>query len=408
MNDFCAYLSSLTVFRGLLATPVAEALGNFYGALENQRATDEGRISAYCELYYRLTAAGYADLAGCLEEYIRYDEGPYPAAVARGAGEELRHAALRDFDIMEKMVESCAELKQIMVEAVSPHLRDLIEDLPVVKGGEMESFEALEEGYRRDGSGMFARTRASIWDGNSVIAVENPDSLAPEEMIGYQWQRQEVIENTRILVGGKRAANILLHGYSGTGKSATIKSLISLPEFSNLRIIEIVKEGIPKLRRLITILAGKPQKFVLFIDDLTFSGDEEGYSALKSVLEGGLGMRPKNVVVYATSNRRHMVRESFSERRGDEVHVQDTIQEKTSLADRFGIRIPYMSLNKAEFLKTVEELALRSGIEMEPQRLHEEANKWEIAHAGRTPRTARQFVDYLAGMDARVSQTVGQ
>lgn len=398
MNIIYTCLCSLTVYRGILSAPVMESAANFYSALEDDRSSDDERIDAYCEIYHRLIGSGHADFGGCLEGYLKYDEGVYPAAVASGGGTvEIRAAAGRDINILGKLTQGCEGIKNLLLNAVSPHLRDVIDDLPEVKSGQMPSLERLEAGYRRDGCGEFARGRAFVWDGTGVLPVENLDLLTQQKMIGYQWQRQEVIKNTRMLIQGNEAANVLLHGYSGTGKSATVKSLIHIPELYNLRIIEIAKEGMPRLRRLIEVLSGKSQKFILFIDDLTFSGDEEGYSALKSVLEGGLGMRPKNVVVYATSNRRHMVRESFSERKGDDIHMEDTIQEKTSLSDRFGIRIPYMALTKTEFIKTVGEMVSLRGIEIDSELLQDSANKWEIAHGGRTPRVARQFVDYLAG-----------
>ena len=185
---------------------------------------------------------------------------------------------------------------------------------------------------------------------------------------------------------------MLLYGDSGTGKSATVKALLHLEGFDDLRLIEVQKEGLADLPVLIRMLAGRRRKFILFIDDLAFDQDDRTYSVLKTILEGGLEPRPANVAIYATSNRRHLVRQTFSDRAGDEVDAFETIQEKTSLSDRFGLRIPYLTLNKADFLDMVERMAALYGVELERETLRAEAVKWEMHHPGRTPRTAKQFI----------------
>lgn len=396
MNNIHLHLCSMTVFRDVLSLKVMKPVLGFYRALEHGKSTDYELVQLYASVYRELAATSFDSLSQYLSHHMKHDEGPYPEAVAASGGNKLRGAALRDINIIDGLLLECSQMKSALLQTISPHLRDSIADLPEIDGGDAIGLEDLESSYRRNGTGVFSQGRAFLWDGSGVSLVGNPDMLRQEDMIGYHWQRQEVIKNSRALIEGKGASNVLLHGDSGTGKSATIKSLIHIPEFYNLRIIEIAREGMVGLRSLIQKLAGKSQKFILFIDDLSFSAGEEGYGALKSILEGGMGMRPDNVVVYATSNRRHMVRESFSERQGDDIHVSETIQEKSSLSDRFGIRIPYMALHKAEFLKTVDSIAKRRGINMDTAELHDRANKWEIGHGGRTPRVARQFIDYLA------------
>ena len=190
--------------------------------------------------------------------------------------------------------------------------------------------------------------------------------------------------------------NVLVQGDSGTGKSATVKSLLSLPGFEDLRLIEVQKEELGGMPELIRTLAGRRRKFILFIDDLAFDQDDRTYSVLKTILEGGLERRPSNVAVYATSNRRHLVRQTFSDRAGDEVDASETIQEKTSLSDRFGLRIPYLALNKIEFLALVDRMAEQAGIASGGEALHAAALRWEMRHPGRTPRTAKQFIASLS------------
>ena len=162
-----------------------------------------------------------------------------------------------------------------------------------------------------------------------------------------------------------------------------------------LRLIEVQKDGMADMPRLIRTLAGRKLKFILFIDDLTFDQDDKTYSAMKTILEGGLERRPDNVAIYATSNRRHLVRQTFSDRAGDEVDAVETIQEKTSLAERFGVRIPYLALNQAEFLDMVERMADLYGVDIDRQALRTGAIRWEMRHPGRTPRTARQYIASL-------------
>ena len=220
-------------------------------------------------------------------------------------------------------------------------------------------------------------------------------ALVAVELLGYEQQRQQVLDNTRLLVAGRPSNNVLLFGDGGTGKSATVKSMLYLEGMEDLRLIEVQKDGLADMPRLIRTLGGRKLKFILFIDDLAFDQDDKTYSAMKTILEGGLERRPANVAIYATSNRRHLVRQSFSDRAGDEVDAFETISEKTALAERFGLRIPYLTMSKADYLALVDHLAARAGVAMSAELLHAQAMTWEIRHAGRTPRVARQFIASL-------------
>ena len=214
-------------------------------------------------------------------------------------------------------------------------------------------------------------------------------------MMGYGLQREQVIANTRAFLAGKRVNDVLLYGDSGTGKSATVKTLLSIPGFETLRLIEVQKDGLKGMPELIRSLSGRKQRFILFIDDLAFDQDDHTYSVVKTILEGGLERRPVNVAIYATSNRRLLVRQTFSDRQGDEVDRQETIQEKTALSDRFGLRIPYLALSKAEFLDLVQSLAAQRDLPMDPEELRRRAIQWDMRFPSRTPRGARQFLASL-------------
>lgn len=391
----CA-LRSVTVFRTVAAEePVRLAL-----SMLDKLAAEDGMGAAedYAALFYRLAAGDHKSLGDWLYDRLRDVEEPYAALVERG-GEDpaLAGAARRDIETFAALAElDCGALIAQMARQAPPAFAGALEGLPRWERGCPFDFEGLTAFYRANGAGLFARHRAFLWEDGVLSPVAEPDCPAPDEMLGYELQRDQVEANTRAMLEGNRVNDVLLYGDSGTGKSATVKSLLSLPGFEALRLIEVQKEGLADLPRLIRTLGGRKLKFILFIDDLSFDQDDKTYSALKTILEGGVERRPANVAVYATSNRRHLVRQTFSDRAGDEVDTFETIAEKTSLAERFGLRIPYLALNKAEFLDMAEQMAAQAGIRMDRDALRAEASKWEIRHQGRTPRTAKQFIASLS------------
>ena len=259
----------------------------------------------------------------------------------------------------------------------------------------------LQSYYRQTGSGMFGRYWAFKWensvDGPKLAGVANPDPIRIEDLVGYEDQQEQIIRNTHQFVKGFSANNLLLYGDRGTGKSSTIKSLIHIFGPEGLRIVEVSKHDLLSLHSIIQRVEGRAQRFILFIDDLSFEESETEYKDLKAILEGSIEKPPENVLVYATSNRRNLVREFFSDREMDEVSSQDTYQEKLSLADRFGIKLVFPTPDKWEFLRTVEDIARKSGITMDKAKLHTLALEWVMWHNSRSGRTARQFVNDLKG-----------
>ena len=301
-------------------------------------------------------------------------------------------AAERDLSILRTLCAlPAAQLKAAIAKIAGDEA--YIASLPEWNCAPAPELSELEASYRKNGCGLFARGRAFHWERGQLTAVKNPDPT--EGLIGYEWQREAVVQNTRALLAGRPCCNVLLHGDSGTGKSATIKGLLGVPEFFNLRIIEVAKNSLEELTDVQRLVSGHTQKFILYIDDLTFQQEDRGYSALKTALEGGLERRPDNVAIYVTSNRRHMVRETFSDRGSDDIHRSETIAEQTSLSDRFGLRLPYLSLGKPEYLAMIDELAARAGIDMPTEQLHAEANVRERRRGGRPPRSATQFIEHL-------------
>jgi predicted AAA+ superfamily ATPase len=228
--------------------------------------------------------------------------------------------------------------------------------------------------------------------------VPRPDPVRLGGLVGYEREQEPLIRNTERLLSGLPAHHALLYGLPGTGKSSTVKAILNEYAGEGLRLVEVAKEDIAGLPRVLDVLRGRGNRFVLFVDDLSFEEHEVEYKALKALLEGSIEEPPENVRLYATSNRRNLIRESFSDREdhlGDDVHARDTMQEKLSLAARFGLRVTFPAPDQRRYLEIVAGLARERGIEVPKEVLRERALLWDRWHAGRSGRTARQFVDEL-------------
>lgn len=389
-------LSTLSVYRDLLDQPVLVALSQLSRALE----AGDGLTAAqhYSQLFYEIQRAGSPSLGHWLYEALRWSQGPYPTAIAKGdCPEHLEYAAMQDIDTLRAI--SAIPSQQwldAVTQATPAQLRPLLSKLlpwPDELPFSLSLYLApLRQAYLQEGVGPLARHKAFVWEDGTLVPVPHPDCPTSEQLMGYEHHRNQVVQNTRALLAGKYVNNVLLYGESGTGKSATVKHLLTLPGMEQLRLIEADKENLSGLPALIRSLEGQPLKFIIFIDDLTFDRDDPTYSVLKTILEGGVERRPQNVAIYATSNRRHLVRQTISERAGDEMDRNETIREKTSLADRFGLRILYQGLSRGEFLDLVDLFAAQHGCTLPQEQLHQQAIAWERHHGSTTPRTALQFV----------------
>lgn len=395
LNALRAALRGISAYRELTGTAVMSNAATLLDALSNREGEDA--LTAYTALFYTLRQEGCEGLGDWLWNYLRYTETPYSRLIDQGKSDPaLENAARRDIDTLVLLAETdCDRFIDAMKPLLGNEYAATLAGLPRWKAAAPFSFDAVTRFYREHGAGEFARYRAFLWEEGVLVPVPDPDCPRPDDLLGYEHQRGQVEQNTRLMMAGRQANNVLLFGDGGTGKSATVKSMLYLPGMEDLRLIEVEKENLTGMPDLIRSLAGRRQKFILFIDDLAFDQDDRTYSALKTILEGTLEKRPANVCICATSNRRHLVRQTFSDRAGDEVDTFETISEKTALAERFGLRIPYLTMNKADYLALVDHLAARAGVDMPTDRLHAQAMTWEIRHAGRTPRVARQFVASL-------------
>lgn len=261
--------------------------------------------------------------------------------------------------------------------------------------------DTLTAFYKDYGVGKFGlhkafRVEHDADDQVQVVPIRNIAHVKLDDLVGYEIAKGKLTENTDAFVSGRRANNCLLYGDAGTGKSSSIKAIANEYYDRGLRIIEIYKHQFGDLNDVIAQIKNRNYKFIIYMDDLSFEEFETEYKYLKAVIEGGLEKKPDNVLIYATSNRRHLINEKFSDR-DDSLHASDTIQEKLSLVARFGCTIYYGSPEKKEYQNIVRELARRSNIDMPDEELMAEANKWELAHGGLSGRSARQFIDYLLG-----------
>lgn len=263
-----------------------------------------------------------------------------------------------------------------------------------------QGLEELVGYYRQFGTGIFAQYQAFRWQSQQLEGIPYPDPVRLSELTGYDSPKSQLLKNTEFLLQGHSALNVLLYGSRGSGKSSLIKSLVWEYGDRGLRLIEVAKSELIELPKIVEKLRPQPQKFIIFVDDLSFEEDDDAYKALKVMLEGNLTERPRNVVVYATSNRRHLIREYFDDRPrpkdSDEVHAWDTVQEKLSFSDRFGLTLTFEAANQNTYLEIVNHLAKQAELDIDAKELQFKALQWATRNNGRSGRTARQFVDFIS------------
>lgn len=371
-------LEDLVIFRNLKRDPLIAALGEWLRAA-GAREQAAGAAAVAAALYPEGT-----DLTGAVLARVLQDDNFYirSRAAGRQADPILRAQLHKE---LEALSEAAA-----LLPALAEHPSWRAEKADFVLRYEERLERVAVEGY-----GLFAGHRAfTMAPEGHLVPVRHPDPLRLTELYGYEQERAQVLRNTQALLAGLPASNILLYGDAGTGKSSTVKAVANACFDRGLRLIQIEKTLLRTIPPLLDDLAENPLKFILFIDDLSFSSDDSHFTALKTVLEGSVAVRSRNVVVYATSNRRHLVSEHFSDRRGDEVHLNDTLEEVTSLSARFGMVITFGKPGKDLFSSLVLRLAGHSGLDLPEDVLIREAEAFAIRSGGRTPRAARQYVEY--------------
>ena len=296
-------------------------------------------------------------------------------------------------------------------KAFNHRIRDRIVELSVSlenAESDQEFQDIVTEFYKEFGVGKFGLNKAFRIGNNpdgsvKFMAINNMDKVMLSDLVGYEIQKKKLVDNTRAFVEGKKANNVLLFGDSGTGKSTSIKAIVNEFYDQGLRMIEIYKHQFKDLSNVIAAVKNRNYKFIIYMDDLSFEEFEIEYKFLKAVIEGGVETKPDNILIYATSNRRHLIRETWSDRndvqQDEGMHRSDTMQEKLSLVNRFGVTINYSKPSQKEYFDIVIHLAAKAGIKMSEDELKAEANKWELSHGGISGRTAQQFIYYLQGQE---------
>ena len=383
-------LRSLAIFRALLDDPVIMSLCQYLDSAKGETAQ---AVSAYGAFAAQLYATGSPSLAAYVQSIVGDNENAYICAIGRGDAP----SAELEFGVQEELA-----VLQSVADLTPGDLREELDwsgYMPVFKAEAVD----LAADYRRRcenigklGYGMYAKHRMFYIDpANRIVPVRNPDGIRLEALVDYKREQKIILDNTLALLEGKPAANILLTGDAGTGKSSTVKAVVNELYDRGLRILEVRKEQLHQIPGILDALNSNPLKFILFIDDLSFQKDDDNFSALKAILEGSVSAKSRNVVIYATSNRRHLVKESFSDRDGDDIHRNDTMQEIISLSERFGIQVTFQKPDKATYLDIVHHLAQQRGIQYDPQKLALEAERFALSRGGRSARAANQFVDSL-------------
>ncbi|OUL18526.1 AAA+ family ATPase [Nostoc sp. RF31YmG] len=418
--------ASLLLYQSVLQNEVGMAFLELLQAIRYTDADARGSLQAYGS-YFHALAAKNQNWEDYLINQILVSENPFTRLAQQEEFENiplaLVAAAQHDLQVLHSLCEcSSASLsewvqtvahlpvspivwytEQGKVEAKTVWMKQRLEAEAVVSlqnsDNWAETVEDLATYYRQFGTGLFAEYRALRWQDGKFVGVQHPDSMKLDVLAGYESQRDALLKNTEFLLSGESALHVLLYGSRGSGKSSLVKALLNEYSQRNLRLVEVTKSELQDLPIIVEQLRGVPQKFIIFVDDLSFEENDDAFKALKVVLEGNLTARPENVVVYATSNRRHLIREFYTDRPApkdqEEIHVWDTMQEKLSFSDRFGLILTFEGADQKTYLKIVRHLAAKAGINISQEDLEYQALQWATRHNGRSGRTARQFVDFL-------------
>lgn len=379
---------SLAVFRNLLEDDVIKSLWQLLGIPAEDTSGLVYHYSGFVSKLYQKNIR----LSKYILKSVLEDENFY--ILAKSQGKDVS-------PVVEKSVENELRILQELSRVTSAELKAEIGYdgwLPEWENSEIDflgEYRSRVENIDKFGYGMYSKYFMFIVRDGKVTPVKHPDTQRLSELYGYERERSAVMNNTLALLDGKPAQNVLLYGDAGTGKSSTVKAIANELAPRGLRLIEVTKEQLRDIPHIIDSITKNPLKFILFIDDLSFAAGEDCFGALKATLEGSVSARADNIAIYATSNRRHLVKETFSDREGDDIHRNDTIQELISLSARFGLTVSFSKPDKKSYIRIVTELAREKGIEMAEDELSIKAEAFALRGSGRSARTAKQFVNQL-------------
>jgi uncharacterized protein len=393
--------ASLLLYQSVLEGEIGEA---FLQLLRSLPQDELASLEAYGRWFRSLAAAGLSWQDYLLTQVMR-DDNPFSQWAQRSSLSEIPLAlvisAQADLRRLQSLSECGPQLSQWLslpewkTGAIEEALDSKFQDLADWADG----LPDLVAVYRHNGVGVFASYRAFRWQNGQFVGVSQPDGIRLQTLVGYEVPKTALLKNTEALLAGYPALNVLLYGSRGNGKSSLVKSLVHEYGDRGLRLVEVSKTQLQDLPLIVERLRPVPHPFIIFVDDLSFEEDDEAFKALKVVLEGSLTARSPNIVVYATSNRRHLVREFHGDRPrprdADEIHQWDTLQEKLSFSDRFGLTLTFEPADQTKYLEIVQHLVQEAAIGISQEDLEFRALQWATRQNGRSGRTARQFVDFL-------------
>lgn len=388
LNNLACEISSMCIFRGLLQRHEMKSFLNF---LKSDWGSFK-RINAYGEFVYSLADYNYS-FSSFLECAVCEDENQYiiDAAKKKESPEFVKQNAQYELALLSRLTELSPKTlwKESHYSGYIPQFENHPIDFINSYNERIANIESL-------GYGIFATAGMFKVENGKIVPIKSADKVTTDSFVGYEEQRKKLMDNTRALIDGRPAANALLFGDAGTGKSSSVKACANYFYDKGLRLIELRKDQLFSLSDIMGRIADNPLKFIIFIDDLSFNKNDDCFSMLKAALEGSASTKTENAVIYATSNRRHIVKERFSDREtSDDIHHSDTVQELMSLSDRFGLTIYFSQPNKALYLDIVHELAKKNGINLKREELDIKAEAFALSRANRSPRAAEQFIKSL-------------
>lgn len=387
-------LFTLSIFSNILKD---KAIVNLLGVFSySAKSLSEAVLyySKFLKVLYESPFEG--DFSLYLNDLIKHDENVFTKNISakNPLNENIINAAKKELEILFELSKiNSQKIKEVLKkqfensDEIVNLLSDFTSDTPVV------DYSTLCSYVEANCYGLYAKYGAFIYTKDNVLeCVDKTDDITFNDLKDYKTQQNTLIENTKLLLSGKVANNILLYGDRGCGKSSSVKAIYNEFKNSGLKIVQILKSNLNNLDKLLDKLSKIPAKFIVFIDDLSFSQDDENLSAVKSALEGALSKRSDNIVIYATTNRRNIVKETFSSREGNEVHLADTIDENASLSDRFGVTLTFLAPNKDKFLEIARKIAQDKNIPIRED-FDIKAERFALLKASRSPRVAQQFIN---------------
>lgn len=378
-------------------------LSTTYGFNKNLWHNYLAFLLAMTETPFTLVSEKTGENEGSVNAFAMNDFAIFKKLFAYDFGSMEQELGINVFSIIENY-HAVVKQERVFNKSVSDKVQELSREIESAKN-EDDIYHVVTGFYRQYGVGKFGLNKAfrvndQMEDGDFLIPITNTSDVVLDDLVGYEVQKKKLIDNTEAFVQGRKANNVLLYGDAGTGKSTSVKAVLNQYYSQGLRMIEVYKHEFKYLQRIIDMIKNRNYRFIIYMDDLSFEDFETDYKYLKAIIEGGVEQKPENVLIYATSNRRHLIRETPSDKndRDEDLHRSDNVAEKLSLSERFGVQIPYLKPSVKEYLHIVRELADRyPEIVIDEDELTKKANQWELTHGGASGRTAQQFIDYLAG-----------